>query len=121
MKVRSRHEWLRLIGVAILIVGLLAAVAVYWNATRGPDPLLSHGYEIVGGQIFPSAQADMARQRQIERIGGKGAVWAAAFDEWLGSLWQGTRLATTLAILSAIAALVCFHVANLIEEPDAGP
>ena len=115
---RTRHERLRLIGVLVLIAGLLAAALVYWNASRGADPRLTQGYEIVGGQVYASAQADMARQRQIEHIGGKAAVWAVEFNEWLGSLWQGTRLATTLAILAALVALACFHVAGLMEEHE---
>ena len=116
---QARHEWLRLGGVAVLVLGLLAAALVYWNATRGAEGLLlSHGYELVGGQVYASDQADEGRKRQIEHIGGKAAVWAVEFNEWLGSLWQGTRLATTLAILAALVALACFHVAGLMEEHE---
>ena len=107
---------LRRAGVLMLVLGLLAAALAYWHATSAPDPRLTHGYEIVGGQVFASDQADEARQRQIEHVGGKAAVWAVEFNEWFGSLWQGTRLAATLAILGALTMLACFYVAGLMDE-----
>ena len=113
-------ERVRLAGGLLLVIGLLAAGWAYWAASREPDPLLTHGYELVGGQVYASVQADVARQQQIERVGGKAAVWAVEFNEWLGAQFEGTRLATTLLILAALVALACFHIANVIEEHEAG-
>jgi len=106
---------LRRAGVLALVLGLLAAALAYWHASVS-DPRLTHGYEIVGGQVFDSEQADEARQRQIEHVGGKAAVWAVEFNEWFGSLWQGTRLAATLAILGALTMLAFFYIAGLMDE-----
>lgn len=107
---------LRRVGVLALVIGLLAAALAYWHAAGAPDGRLEHGYEIVGGQVFASEQADEARQRQVEHIGGKAAVWAVEFNEWFGSLWQGTRLAATLAIVGALTMLACFYIAGLMDE-----
>lgn len=100
----------------LLVLGLLAAASVYWTASTERDPLLSQGYEIVGGQVYASEQAEAARRVQIERVGGKAAVWAVDFNEWLAAQFQGRRLALTLVILSALLALALFHVAGLMDE-----
>ena len=114
-----RHsDRLRLAGWLIFALGLLAALAVYVAASNGPDPLLRNGYEIVGGQVYASEQADAARQVQIERVGGKAAVWAVEFNEWQAAQFQGRRLALTLVVLSALAALGCSYIAGLMDEPS---
>ncbi|WP_077033699.1 hypothetical protein [Pelomonas sp. KK5] len=109
---------LRRTGIGILLAGLLAAGLVAWRASGESD--LSHGYEIVGGQVFASEQSDAARQQQLEHIGGKAAVWAVEFNEWMGSLWHGKRLAATVAVLAAVAMLACFHVAGLMDDHPEG-
>ncbi len=115
-----RSDRLRLAAWVILALGLLAAACVYWTASNGPDPLLSQGYEIVGGQVYASEQAEAARRLQIERVGGKAAVWAVEFNEWLAAQFQGRRLALSLVVLSALLALGCFHIAGLMDEPSEG-
>ena len=104
----------------VLVFGLFAAAWVYLAASSEADLLLSQGYEIVGGQVYASEQAEAARRMQIERVGGKAAVWAVGFNEWLAAQFKGRRLALTLVILSALVALALFHVAGLMDE-DVGP
>jgi len=111
-----RSDRVRLAGWLILLLGLLAAVWVYLAASSGLDPQSGQGYEIVGGQVYTSEQADEARKVQIERVGGKAAVWAVEFNEWLAAQFQGRRLALTLVVLAALFALVCLHVAGLMDE-----
>ena len=56
--------------------------------------------------------------QQVERLGGQAAVLTLEFHRWMASLWHGTRLAATLATLAAIAALLCFHIADLMIDED---
>ena len=111
---------LRLAAWAIVVLGLLAAACVYWTASNDPDPLLSQGYEIVGGQVYASEQADAARRVQIERVGGTAAVWAVEFNEWLAAQFAGRRLALTLVLLTAVTAWALMHIAGLMDEATGG-
>jgi hypothetical protein len=117
-KFSTPRDRLRLAGIVILVAGLLATVFVYIAASgmTAPDPL---GYRIVGGQAFAIAADDSARElQQLERIGGKAAVMTFKFQRWFSSLWQGQRLAYTLLLLSAAAALLCLHLASLMNDSD---
>ncbi len=116
-KLSRLSDRVRLAGLLVLALGLLAAVWVYLAASSEPDPRLSQGYEIVGGQVYASEQAEAARRVQIERVGGKAAVWAVEFNEWLAAQFQGRRLALTLVLLSALVALGCSYLAGLMDEP----
>jgi hypothetical protein len=97
---------------AILLVGLLAAACVYIAAARSePD---ATDFQIVGGQAYP---VDSSREmQQLERLGGKASVQTFKFQRWFSSLWQGQRLAETLALLSVALAFLCWHLANLASE-----
>jgi uncharacterized membrane protein len=87
-------------GIVILVVGLISAVLTYVLATD------DKAYEIAGGKQY---------NFQVERIGGKLAVWVVHFDQWFGSLWHGKPLAFTLAFISIGAALVCFLIARSLS------
>ncbi|MGH8822710.1 MAG: hypothetical protein ACREWJ_15665 [Rhodoferax sp.] len=110
---------LYLAGTILLVVGLIAAIVIYFLAANqtGAD---AAGYNIVGGTAYPITLDDSSRElQQVERLGGKPAVLALEFHRWFLSLWHGQRLAYTLAVLSAAVALLCFHIAGLMGE-DAG-
>jgi hypothetical protein len=105
-------------GVVVLAVGLAAALTIYRVA-----PARSSGdaanYNIVGGQVFASPDENSAEMQQVERLGGKPAVYALEFHRWFLSLWHGRRLAWTLIVLCVAVALLCFHLAGLMaDEPD---
>src|SRR5271169_717942 len=89
-------------GVAVLLVGLVSAALIYIFAAddAGADPV----GEIASGRVY---------EYNIERIGGMSAVYAARFNRWLASLWQGRPLAYTVAVLAVAIALVCFAVARM--------
>ena len=53
-------------------------------------------------------------EHNLEVIGGKLNVYLAQFDDWFASLWHGTALAYTVAVLAVAIALACFGVAHLI-------
>jgi hypothetical protein len=96
-----RASRIRLVLAAILAAGWTAAVAVYVTATRvEEDPQLA------------ALEQTKAYQRQVEVIGGKAALEAAQAQAWLESLWQGQRLAYTIAVLTALFALLVWVLAR---------
>jgi hypothetical protein len=122
MKPATSQGHLRLAGLAILVVGLLAALCIYVMAspTSGSD---GSSYRIVNGQAYAVPADESGREaRELERLGGKATVWTHQLDQWLSSLWHGQRLAYTLGALSLAIALLCFHIAGLMDEdaPDVG-
>ncbi|MES2183847.1 MAG: hypothetical protein V4505_04790 [Pseudomonadota bacterium] len=109
------HRRLRLAGIAILVAGLLAALLVFATAA---DPAASGaGYRIVGGQAYAVDADDRSPEMQdLARMSGTAGVQTYRFDQWLGSLWHGRRLAATVAVLSAAVGLLCLHIAGLMRE-----
>ena len=92
-----------LIGAAILLVGLSAALAIYLKAADGPLDVL--GYEFVDGTAYAVDPADSKMYRhQLERFGGKSALFADDLNRWFTSLWHGKGLAKTVALLSVVLA-----------------
>jgi hypothetical protein len=92
-----RPAWLtrrRLLVGAILLAGWTAAAVIWATATPvEDDPDVA--------DVFQSR----TYRRQLERIGGKGALLAADLDDWFAGLWHGRRLGTTTAVLTAAIAL----------------
>ena len=89
---------MRLAAPIVLAVGLGAAALVY--ALVPADAPLDEAT----AAIRESRQYQLA----VERIGGKAAVFAAEFNDWLASLWHGRRLAGTLALLSIALSGFCY-------------
>ena len=92
------HVRFYLAGAFTLIAGLIGAALIYMTAA---DDMIA---EIAGDKRY---------EFQLERIGGKAAVFAVEFDQWFGSLWHGKQLAYTVAFLSIGVAIVCFLLARL--------
>ena len=91
----------KLAGIAILFAGLLAALSVY--VATEPNPAAEAGYETVvvdGKPYMVPTHWSKEYMRGLERFGGGAAVMFDRFDRWFAGLWQGRRLATTLAWLS---------------------
>jgi hypothetical protein len=97
------HTVIRYWGAAILVVGLASAALIYVFA--GEDREAEAAREIAGGRMY---------QHNLELMGGKLNVLIVQFNEWFASLWQGTTLAFTIAVLAVVIALGCFWVAHLI-------
>ena len=101
------HERIYYAGVSILIAGLIGAALIY---------LLS------ADDTGRSAEIEFAYPRayefQIERIGGKAAVYAVRFNEWFISLWHGRQLALTVAVLAIAIALACFWVGRRMAATE---
>ena len=110
----SPQSRLHLASVVILIVGLLAAALIYVMASKKADADRGDD-QIVGGQAY--RLDDSARQQQqLERLGGKAAVYTVAFNQWFSSLWEGKRLAYTVAALTVVVAFGCYYIAGLMGE-----
>ncbi|PZQ66066.1 MAG: hypothetical protein DI563_24595 [Variovorax paradoxus] len=101
----------------MLGLGWVAAAGVYATAPAGPAG--SATYSVVGGQTFavPGGATGWQAQ-QIERVGGQGTLLIARFDDWLGALWHGRRLALTLGVAAMLAFPACRFVAGLVDETD---
>jgi hypothetical protein len=98
---RPLHECIFYSGVLILACGLISAALIYLFAPdSGSD---TREIEFANPRAY---------EFQIERLGGKAAVYAVRFNEWFSSLWHGRQLAFTVAVLSIAIALVCFWVAH---------
>ena len=91
----------RRIGLALAALGLVAGAIVYVSASAGTD-------------TDPMAQ--QREMRELERLGGTASVQTVKFDQWIGSLWHGQRLAFTLAVLGLAIGGACWHVGGLMEE-----
>ncbi len=92
---------LRIIGVTILAAGLVSAAIIYIRATPPPGDPIDYGL-------------DTSKQylREVEVYGGTANVLATQIREWFDSLWQGQRLAGTIATLCSLISLGFFFVAS---------
>jgi hypothetical protein len=90
-------------GVGVLLVGLASAGLVYVFA--GDDRDSDAAREIASGRMY---------EHNLEMIGGKLNVYLVQFNDWFASLWHGTSLAYTIAVLSVAIALACFWIAHLM-------
>ena len=108
-KRRPLHEVVRLSGLGVLIIGLIAAALIYVLA--GDDRDAEAAREIASGRMY---------EHNLELMGGKLTVYLVQFNEWFSSLWRGTALAFTVAVLAVAIAVGCFWVAHLIATapPD---
>jgi hypothetical protein len=88
---RSRHH---AVAALILLAGLAAAVTIYVRATVAPDRL-------------PELSADTSKTylRDLQRYGGTANVLATELRGWFIGLWQGRRLAFTVAALALLTSL----------------
>lgn len=107
----ARTRMLRILSNAILVAGLLASLVIYRAAAPPPDDSL--------GGVEDSKQS----LRELQMYGGQASVLASEIRQWFGSLWHGTRLAVTVAVLAVLAAGACRFVAVPLPPPedDAAP
>jgi ABC-type dipeptide/oligopeptide/nickel transport system permease component len=85
------HTRIYLLALVIFVVGSISGTLVYLLNTSDSDAANS----IIGN---PQAYND-----QLERIGGRSAVFADQFNRWLTGLWHGERLGITLVVLVWVA------------------
>jgi len=106
-----KRRGLRLLALAILVIGLAGSAAIYVLAEE-PEP---QAYVIVGDTAYP---VDPARskiyQRDLQRYGGKMAVVFDDINRWIAARFQGKQLGVSIAAASVLAALVLFLAARRI-------
>jgi len=111
---------LYIIGVIILLVGLGSSIVIYLTAKDVSDNAV--GYEVVGGNVYPTEPEDSKIYvRDVELFGGKAAVLADEFRRWFVGLWHGKSLAFTVGGIFIIVFLGVFYVAYHLppdEESD---
>ncbi len=98
-RLSSSHRF-HLAGTIVAVVGL--AVAAWIRATTPDLPVSS----------VPLQRLKL-QEHQLQMIGGRFAVEAARITEWFDGLWVGRTLATTLAVITVVAALVCFWLGHI--------
>jgi hypothetical protein len=99
-----RPNWLRLTGFVVLLAGMLVAGLIYRSAAgvdQGDDPLTK-------GDVY-----------QLEKMGGREVVITTELDSWLASLFQGRRLAGTVALISITVSGLCFIADRRLKEQSA--
>ena len=98
------------LGYAILGAGTVASGWVYRVATD----------DKASAALRAREQNTKQYEYQMEVYGGKSNLLAVEVQQWFMSLWHGTRLADTLAVLTFVLALGCFFVAHFLPEfPEA--
>src|SRR5665213_2195975 len=100
---------IRLVGIILLIGGLLAGVVIYFKAPAEQDRDLILGIDV-------RTNRDVL---QLEKMGGKSAVFMADFEDWFASIWHGRRLAYTVAAFAIAGYAGCYLLADFAEFSSA--
>jgi hypothetical protein len=96
-------------GYVVLVAGTIASAWAYRVAVA----------DEMSDSLMAQARNTKDYQGQMEYIGGKANVLGSEISGWFAGLWHGRNLAYTLAVLTIIAALLCFYVAFAL--PDLPP
>jgi len=102
-KIRARR--LRITGVSVLVLGLVAAAAVYTVGMHNAD--LNNDPSMLG--------FNRAEQRQMGQLYGKSGLMV---DDWMDDLKQPGTQAVLISVASALIAAGCFYFARLVEVDD---
>jgi hypothetical protein len=94
-----RH--LRWLASGICILGLGLAMVLYVTAAAPPPHPL--GYDPFTSKKY---------LRELELYGGKLNLLAVEFRQWLASLWRGTALAYTIAVLTLMLSSLLWFIAS---------
>ncbi len=116
-KVDRRRKRLHLASIVVLIAGLCAAAAIYFQAGDSYGLEGAYQVEIINGTAYPVSPSDSrAYQREMERIGGKTYLLFDDLNRWIASLFQGKRLAFTVGICSLVVSLGLFLLGQVRES-----
>ena len=100
---------MKLLALAVLIVGLAAGAVIYVFA----DEPQAQTYVVIGDTAYPVDQASSkAYQRQLERYGGKMAVLFDDINRWMVARFEGKQLGITVAIAGLATALIIYAIAD---------
>ena len=108
------HTRVYLVALSIFVLGSIGGTLIYLlngSAANGSN------FQIIGGQVYATDVSNSkAYNDQLERMGGRSAVFADQFSRWLGGLWHGERLGITVVVLATITTLVLLWVARQMER-----
>lgn len=93
--------------IAGVVGGALGSAASLWIRLTTPETM----------EPAVLLSRTRAERLALERIGGRFAVQAAAFQKWFADLWSGRALSLTLLIVTAVFVLFCFWIARLLTDP----
>jgi len=124
-KAMAPQKRLYLISALVLLIGLSASLLLYLRAEKTETVF---GYEIVGGKAYLVTPENSKRYvHDLERIGGKAAVFADEFSRWFVGIWHGKSLAFVVAGITILISLGFFFVGRIsspdpeADAPDTGP
>ena len=107
---------LYLLAAVLLVTGLSAALLIYLTQAETDSDVL--GYEFADGNSYVVLTRDSKQYRHdLERLGGKAAVFADDLSRWFTGLWSSKKLAYTLVFLSIGAAAICLRIAHHSSTP----
>ena len=108
---------LRLMGWLVLIVGLAVSAWIFRTADDDTSDVI--GYVVADGRSYPVTTRDSKQYRHnLERFGGKMAVFADDLNRWIRSLTEGRRLAVVIAVSSFGVAALCFRASRKGKIPE---
>jgi hypothetical protein len=100
----------RLYRVALLIlaIGQALAALIHFTAAETRDGI---AYEIIDGKVYTVPAYESKRYRlELERFGGKAAIFADDLSRWFVGLWKGKKFAKTVSFLSIAASLLVWRL-----------
>lgn len=97
---------IHLVTACILGVGWTTAAIIYATATPDEDNPLDE---------FEQSKRYFL---DIEKVGGKTAVFSRRVSEWFSTIWHGQSLAITIAVLTAIVALAYLFIASRLAATE---
>ncbi|MDR1275684.1 MAG: hypothetical protein LBL72_04800 [Candidatus Accumulibacter sp.] len=111
-RVPSAGKRLTFVALAVFLLGQALAVLIHFTAPEVWDGI---GYEIIDGKVYAVPVHESKRYRlELERIGGKAAIFADDVNRWFSGLWKGKKLARTVSLLSIVASLALWRLGSLV-------
>jgi hypothetical protein len=99
------RERLRIAAIAILIAGLGVALGIYIGA----------GDDVPAG-VFDAMYGSKRYVRDLQLYGGKASVLFDELMRWFGTLWEGRRLAWSVAVLTLAASGALYFASGRAKD-----
>jgi hypothetical protein len=87
------------VSIAILAAGWAVGIAIWFSAAADEQLPFELTYE------------SKRNTYRLEQLGGKSALLYQEIDDFLASLWHGSRLGLTIGVLSSLLAVCWFLLA----------
>jgi hypothetical protein len=102
------HATLQRAAMIVLTIGMAAAAAL-WALSPSDSSTARNAVSANGSPASSASYMTPREEYEIEKVGGKPAVYVARFDRWLSSLFHGKNLAGLTAVISLLLAFVCWR------------